>query len=181
MITETMKKNLEMLIVDDREENRNAARAFFETQPDLQVEYASDYEQAMKMLNEKIYDCAILDVELPKKQGEPVERLGTALGKEAEDLAVPFVYLTAGTYQHGGTFSCALIYLDDFCLEHNSGTRTEEKTNPEAWKEAYEKLKSLYGYPEMLRKSKERHLRATGRAYRESQSRLYKERQEASK
>jgi DNA-binding NtrC family response regulator len=167
---ENIKKLLEILVVDDREENLDAAKRFFDTQENVTADYASDFQEAMKKMNRRVYAYAILDVELPNKKGEAIEKLGLSMGKEAESLGLPFVYLTAHSYEHHGTHACSKIFLDNFCLEHDKGKIAKNKSDQLAWKEAYETLKQVCCNPEIIVRSKERYLKTTEKMYRKHET-----------
>jgi len=161
-------QTLEILVIDDKKENRKAASDFFSTQGDLKIDYAFDYQSGLKKLHEKTYDGAVIDVQMPYKTGEEAHEYGILIGRAAEDLAVPFVFLTSKNYEHNGTQRGSAIYSDEFCLTNDKGKITAEKTTPKAWADAYSELKSVLGTPEMTRKAKERYIQVNGRFYRQS-------------
>ena len=140
MINET----LEILVVEDIEENRKAAREFFQTQDNINVDFAVDYEEAIKKMDEKIYAAIILDNEMPKKLGDKPKKFGTDFAKRAEALKLPLVIITA--FYHGEKETAANLFLDDFELQHQYNCRrfTKPKTNPRAWQDAYTLLNSIY-------------------------------------
>ncbi len=140
---------IKLLIVEDREENVNAAKQYFSSMPNVEVEFASDYEQGLEKLMKGFYAGAILDVELPKKAGMEPEKLGYDLAQKAMECKTPHVLLTG--YFHHGDISKVLLEDDNCCLK--SGP---VKSNPAAWEIAYIELSKIAPL-EMIQKAKDRH------------------------
>ena len=59
------KTKLEILIVEDNETNIAAAREYFSQRKDISVDFATNYLQALKLLEEKTYSAAMVDVHFP--------------------------------------------------------------------------------------------------------------------
>jgi hypothetical protein len=135
MTEQTSVQKLEILIVEDREENRNAARQAFSKMEGLSVDFASNYEDAIKQISLKPYGAAIIDLMFPRKSGETEQKLGDKLIVEAKRVCLPAVILTGG-YFHGEK-PLSRIFFDEEDLIYGSGRVTEDKTNPGAWLEAY--------------------------------------------
>ena len=130
--------NYKILVVDDREENRAAAKSYFGTRSDVEVDYATDYEEAISNLEKELYAGAILDVNFPRKQGCEPEKLGFELGKELNTkYRIPHVFLTAGQTEHHGKWGSVLLG------EEASVRSTKDKVYPQAWQTAYETLLEL--------------------------------------
>ena len=79
---------LEILVVDDLAENRNAAKEYFSTLGNVKVDFAESYIEGLAKLQENVYAAAIFDLELPKLEGGKPEKLGFELAKEAAKYAV---------------------------------------------------------------------------------------------
>lgn len=157
-------KKIQVLVVDDREENRNAAAEYFKTREDVEVDFAESYTQAMEMLNKKVYYYGLFDLELPKKEGDEPEKLGFDLAEKADDLMMPWAIITAGR-GHGRTeeeMQCANAthFLGDidktpreFILKPSKSNPTYEKvylstkrkSNPISWKLVFECLEEVNG------------------------------------
>jgi len=69
MTNETQtKKLLEILVVEDTLENMEVARSYFDQRKDIAVGYVTNYDQAMKKLEDKKYDGVITDLFMPEKE-----------------------------------------------------------------------------------------------------------------
>ena len=167
----TNEKPLEILVVEDHEENRKAADAAFK-ELGVKVDYAVNYNEAIEMLENKIYAAAIVDLNFPRKAGAEPEKIGIELGKELDVLKgkyrVPHVFLSGG-YFHGNTPQ-SRIFIDEFIMaKKDHGESTSDKSNPQAWTEAYERI--LKFCPEDSLKeivaAKERCLKYTGKIYKQ--------------
>jgi hypothetical protein len=158
--------NYKILVVDDREENRAAAKSYFDTRSDVEVDYAADYESALQKLQDELYAFGIFDLEIPKNKGSDCTRhYGFKLAEEAETQHMSWAIVTLGIDHH----NCKAAFVRCDCnglaglehvLEENGlnalwdhglggenlrqlgfGEITETpKTDPRAWKVAYEKL-----------------------------------------
>ena len=155
-----MEKPLEILIVEDQEENREAAKEFFNGVDGVNADFAGNYEEALQKLEQKIYAAAILDIKFPRGENSEPEKLGPELGRDLDTFEgkyrLPHVYLTGGYYHHGEQ---AKIFIDLFCYEGETGSMTADKKKPEAWQDAYQKLTEI-APPSILReivRAKERH------------------------
>jgi hypothetical protein len=91
---------IKLLIVEDREENREAARRNFQYDKDVSVTFGVDYEGGMQEIRKKIYDAAIFDVEIPRSSGSTPEPLGYDLAREALEQGMAVAIITTGT-DHG--------------------------------------------------------------------------------
>jgi len=152
---------LNILIVEDRQENIDAARKFFDTRQELKVDFAQTYQEAIRQLEEKVYAGAILDIHFPREPNGVEERIGIELGVQL-DMAegryrTPHVYLTSG-YHHEQQFG--LIYIDEWGYACGHSISTASKDNPISWEEAFEKLKGSVGL-EAIMNAKLRHQRIT--------------------
>ena len=161
-------KKLEILVVEDREENRKAAQEYFSTRDDVSVDFATNYEEAIKKLDGEMYAAAILDIEFPRTKGASPKRLGLELGKELDVVKgkyrVPHVFLSGGYFHHDNP--CARVFLDGVCVEKGMGGTTVDKTFPKAWRDAYEKLLEVCPNIDEIATSKERYQKFTGKPYR---------------
>lgn len=72
---------MKLLIIDDKDNFRSAAKRYFEQRTDVQVVYAKDYDEAMRSLSKEEYDAALVDCFFPKKRGSN----DISLGMEACD------------------------------------------------------------------------------------------------
>lgn len=150
-------KKIQVLVVDDREENRNAAAEYFKTREDVNVDFAETYEQAIKMLNEKVYYYGLFDLELPRKEREEPEKLGFDLAEKADNFMTPWAIITAGM-GHGCSEEerkCALatffLDVDDPKEDHRLSKgksiqmTSKRKTNPLSWQVVFEFLEEMNG------------------------------------
>ncbi len=128
------KKRIEILVVEDREENKRAAQEYFNTREEVHADFATSYDEAMQKLESKAYHGAIL--------GAKTEKLGTELGKQLEKSFTPYVFLSGGYFHHDRPM--AKVFLDEFCARKNIGKTVEDKTKSNAWKSAYEALMETY-------------------------------------
>jgi len=140
---------LKILIVEDKEENRKAAQEYFNTRDDVYVDFATTYDEAIEKLENESYAGAILDIEFPRTMGEGSEKLGLELGRQLDVIKgkyrVPHIFLSGGYVSHNK--DVAMVFLDEQCAKKHLGTITPEKTEPYAWKTAYETLEKIC--PEM--------------------------------
>lgn len=146
---------LEILVVEDGPENLAAARKYFSGIENVSVDYAVDYKQALRLMNEKDYAAAIFDRNMPENdKSTEVKPYGDLLMEEANKKAVPSLMMTAAF--HGNNEFAFIIYEVGF-----SGDRTESKRNTESWKSAYEILRKC---PlEMISRAKSRHRTVLGK------------------
>ena len=68
-----------LLIIEDREEYRRAAREYFASQESVEVMYAVDYESAMNALKEPNINGVITDLFFPKETGSLDRSLGMSV------------------------------------------------------------------------------------------------------
>ena len=184
-----MAKPLEILVVEDREENRKAALDYFSTISDVIVDFATNYNDGLQKLQNRIYAAAIFDLELPRREGKwnyshlqfntttgkfdlelPVrkeeaqpEKLGFNLADEATKYAVPWAVITSGRGHH--------LTEDAFvCYEWEKDRVLHEiteipKTDSRAWKKVYETL--IENNPNVAEEyeAKLRYKKRTGKMY----------------
>lgn len=158
---ENKKSKLEILIIDDLEENRNAARIGL--RDIAEITFATNYAEAMKKLEEKSYAAAIVDLNFPRNEGEGPQKIGFELEQYLETIngkyRIPHIYLT--NFMHGEK-SQSMIYLDE---KTNWGSTSTDKSTPGAWTSAFEKLTKLYDNLEEIFESKQRWKEAIGTNY----------------
>ncbi len=131
-----------MLIVEDREENRQAAQKFFDTKADIDIDFARTYHEAIEKMYGHVYAAAIIDLEIPREEGgEPDKEFGLDLSDRMDSLdryRIPKVILTGGYKRHDQPVS--KVFLDRSGYEAGAGTDAGAKGSPESWKRAYEVL-----------------------------------------
>ncbi|MBT4111147.1 hypothetical protein HOE37_04780 [Candidatus Woesearchaeota archaeon] len=134
---------LEILVVDDREENRKAAQVYFESIDGVHVDFAVNYEEGLQKLRQGPYAIGMFDLELPKAEGYQPEILGFELAKEAERRYIPWLVITAGIDNHNNLGEVAFVnYFWEGIVDP---TEIREKTrapksDPKSWQEVYEKI-----------------------------------------
>jgi len=148
-------ENLEILIVEDREENRNAAREAFAKIENVTLDFATNYEEAIEKMPQKPYAAAIIDLEFPRTEGATPEKLGDKLIEETKKEYLPAVILTGG-YFHGQKKQ-ARIFFDAESVYQESGQSTADKTDPCSWTDAYNTFSR--GNLEMVVKARGRRLK----------------------
>src|SRR3989344_3481422 len=74
---------MKILIVDDSARNREAAKTFFDTQNDVEVDFAITYEEAVAMMKQKVYAFGLFDLNFPDATGGGPKPLGFKLAEEA--------------------------------------------------------------------------------------------------
>lgn len=133
------KKPLRILIVDDREENLDAAKEYFDTVENIAVDFASNYEEAMQKLNNEKYDLAMFDLQLPRtKNSGDTEKLGFKLAEEAERYTIPWAVITMGIDHH----QCRSAFVNYFYEPNREVHEITEtpKTDPRAWERVFNSL-----------------------------------------
>lgn len=150
-------KPLEILVVDDRAENRMAAQEYFSTRTDVKVNFAASYCEGLQKLREGLYAVGIFDLELPRTEGAEPEKLGFELAKEAEKYMMPWAVVTAGIDHHRCTAAFVRYCWEGIINPSESITNTSEaaknysrgimqeiteipKTDPRSWQRVYETL-----------------------------------------
>ena len=78
-----MKEKIDILIVEDREENRRAAQKYFDMRNDVHADFATNYDEGMRKLQGGLYGVGIFDLELPRSEDREPEKLGFELAKES--------------------------------------------------------------------------------------------------
>lgn len=136
-------EKIEVLIVEDKQENKEAAQKYFKTRNDVKIDFASTFEEGLKKLRQKKHDFGIFDLELPKKEGDEPEKLGFDLAKEAEKLIIPWAVITAGIDHH----QCYSAFVSYFWEEEKAPREITEtpKNDPRAWQKVFEKLEAPLG------------------------------------
>ena len=121
---------LEVLVVDDLEENIEAAKSFFSTVEDANVTYANTYKEGHSKLRHSRCDIGMFDLKLPDGRG-------TLLSREASKRQIPWAIITTGIdhHSHVSAFVCYFWNTDKF----QEITETP-KTSPKAWQEVYQTL-----------------------------------------
>lgn len=87
-ITNEQNEKLEIIVVDDRAENIAAARQYFETRPEINVTYATSYDEAAKLMDEYVYAAGLFDLELPRTAGTQTKQLGFELADKMPKMPV---------------------------------------------------------------------------------------------
>ena len=137
------KKPLEILVVEDMPENLAAAKDYFQGIGGVKIDYASNFEQAKKKLEDNVYAAAIIDLHIPKAEGGMPEKIGYELAAMAQQYSVCFVIFSAASHggksfvnmQPGGTFGM---------MGSGSATKSPSKSVPEAWEEAFAELQKQF-------------------------------------
>ncbi len=94
---------LEILVVEDKEENREAAQKYFNTRSDVHIDMVTNYTKAIYQMKHKIYAFGIFDVKLPHG-GIPYglndnpRSFGYDLAEESEKLSLDWAMIT-GLYE----------------------------------------------------------------------------------
>ncbi len=145
-------KPLEILIVEDREENRKAAMEYFSTISSVSIDFATTYEEGMRKIGEKVYAFGIFDMELPRTEGSKPEKLGYELVDKAAEYLLPWAVITSGI-DHHKCKSAFLLFpwmdrkepVESWGFGFGQFKMTETpKTSPNAWKTVYELLSRMY-------------------------------------
>ena len=165
-----MIEKLEILIIEDKEENRKAAEEFFSTRNDISVDFATTYNEGLKKLQEGFYAFGIFDLELPRTENAKPENLGFDLGREATKYLMPWAVITAGVDHH----KCEAAFVG-YCWDRNRKSDsypTREitetpKSNPRSWKKVYETLveKIPYSYVSKMVKKRKSSKKDSGKPY----------------
>jgi len=160
-----MEKQLEILIVEDREENRIAAKKYFNTQ-NVCVDFATSYDEGLQKLQEGLYAVGIFDLELPRKKGDEPEKLGFELAKKATKYAMPWAVITAGT-DHHQCKAAFVSYIWEGIKDPNEklGEITEiPKTDLRSWQKVYETLVQNQDIDEIVA-ARKRYKKFVGKPY----------------
>ncbi|MCX8193992.1 MAG: response regulator [Candidatus Pacearchaeota archaeon] len=88
-------KEKKVLVVEDKPENIEAAKKYFDSQG-IELDYAQTGEEALEKLekNSDSYLFLVSDLSLPRKKGGEEELVGFEIGKKAEELGVPYLFAT---------------------------------------------------------------------------------------
>jgi hypothetical protein len=162
-----MKEKLEILVVEDMEENRQAAKEFFDQLGKFSVDYATNLEEAKELLKKKDYILGIFDLDMPVEDGgDIVEKAGLELGSIAREKNMFHVYYSGGFF-HGTPRT--RVYLSEECVSKNQDFDTYSKESSRGWEELYEKLVAIGkevetpGSREALKRSLERYIKEVGK------------------
>jgi len=136
-------KKLEILVVEDREENRQAAKEFFDQLGKFSVDYATNLEEAKELLKKKDYFLGIFDLDMPVKDGgNIVEKAGLELGlitREKENMF--YVYYSGGFFH--GTPRTRVYLSEESVSTGQQNFDTYSKESSRGWEELYEKLVAI--------------------------------------
>jgi CheY-like chemotaxis protein len=150
---------LEILVVDDIKENRETAKQYFES-VGFKVDLGVDYETGKERIEEKDYYFAILDLQMPNKEGNFGD-FGFELEKLAFDkYKIPTLVLTgrmANNHHRPGS---------SILLNGNTINSTLVKTELEAWKKTHEVMEKTWK-PKYLWNSKKQVEELLGRRFQE--------------
>ena len=168
-----MTKTLDVLVVDDREENRQAAKQYFSTRPEVKLDFATTYAEGLQKIRGGAYNVCIFDLELPRTEGAEPERLGLELAREATRYSLlPWAVMTAGIFHHHQCEAAFVTYSWDGIQDPNSQLRNIvkiPKTDPRAWQTVYERLTAS----EMLIGAMDRYRRFVGKPISPELTRLF--------
>lgn len=87
----------EILVVEDTTENLAVAKDFYNSQPDLNIDYATNRDEALNMLNSKKYDGVITDKSIPAFPGDMLKNLeylknnGWSVALQCELKEIPWI------------------------------------------------------------------------------------------
>jgi hypothetical protein len=182
-----MTKPLEILLVDDREENRAAAQAYFATRNDVHVTYGTTFKEGLDLLQKKVYAFGIFDLELPKTTGSEPEKLGDLLAQAASRQRLDWVIITAGNAHRGCSDPAQVKYSwgqPDYGNDEGSkyidyskmGVSGEwkgfaelvgiSKSDPRAWEEVFQRFMEVFPEVQGGLAARERYFNRTGRMLR---------------
>lgn len=130
-----------ILVVDDKEENLNAAKEYFSSLGKFEVDYATNLEYAKRKLQEGNYFLGIFDLDMPvKEEGDVKEKAGLELEKIAKEKGMFYVFYSGGFF-HGTPRT--RVYLDGTSSKEGARgqwTDTYSKDSARGWQELYRKL-----------------------------------------
>jgi CheY-like chemotaxis protein len=158
-----------ILIVEDREENRKAARTFFDRLGKFSVDYASNLKEGKEKLQNNKYFLAIFDLDMPNEEGgQIVEKAGLELGKIAKEKNIFYIYYSGGFFH--GTPRTKVYSSEEDVLNNRQYELipdTYSKESPQGWEELWNKLVAL-GKPmpdveKELKESVKRYEKHTGK------------------
>ena len=162
-----MEKQLDILIVEDREENRRAAQEYFNMRDDVCVDFATNYNEGMRKLQGGLYGVGIFDLELPRNEEDEPEKLGFELAKEATIYAMPWAVITAGI-DHHQCKAAFVSYSWEGIKDPNEklGEITEiPKTDLRSWQRVYETLVTSILNTSEIVSARERYKKFVGKSY----------------
>ncbi len=146
-----------ILVIEDDEKHIADAKEFFKEIKDWEVTYATNYEEASKIMFEDPHrfergkgnlDGIISDIYFPlnsrPKFEEEKQPIGVRVKIESGEMGVPCVLNTAG-YHHGAKYEWinGLAYFQRWKIidVEPLDPGKEDESNYKNWKEAYEELK----------------------------------------
>ncbi|MBP7708523.1 response regulator [Candidatus Pacearchaeota archaeon] len=127
-----------ILIADDKEENRNAARQAI---PNATV--VSSAKEAIAQLTSQQYDLVITDMQMEENLS------GLSVVREAMKKATVSYVLSHLGQDHGKQSTGAFPYL-------HIASRLQGKADPETWKQAFDQISNPKGAQEAYHQSVER-------------------------
>lgn len=140
------KNKRDVLIVEDRGENLVAAREYFDSREDVNLDIATDYNSGIDRIHSKLYSAGIFDLEIPRREGLDTEKLGVHLAKEATKYIIPsWAVMTSGIDHHNAQATFVSYSFDPFVGDGDRRFReiTEiPKDNPNSWKTIYENIRA---------------------------------------
>lgn len=168
-----MKDRINILVVEDRKKNLEAAKKYFDSRDDVCVKFVTNFEDGLAEIRNNIYTFGIFDLELPKRDGDCPEKLGLELSNEASKYAINWAIVTSGFFHHGNkdvSFVCYEWNEWKDVKQENEG-RIEKihtlKNNPYTWKKVFEELQEKHKGLNLREAtaSKERFEKFTGKNY----------------
>jgi len=146
---------MKILIVDDSARNREAAKTFFDTQNDVEVDFAITYEEAVAMMKQKVYAFGLFDLNFPDATGGGPKPLGFKLAEEAHKQMMEWAVITAGKDHHGFSDTAFVCFCwnyycgdkDPIEFDKVSETKMTElsKTSPKAWEKIFNAFLRMSG------------------------------------
>jgi|GEM_PF-3449410 len=116
---------IRVLVVEDRLENIDAAKRYFGTRADVEVEYTATLQEGLDRMHENLYDVGIFDLELPQTEGAEPKPMGYKLALAANSMGLQWALVTAGA-SHADTKTTNTKFAYSFGLVNGS-----RKADPE--------------------------------------------------
>lgn len=120
---ENNKKRLEILIVEDNPKYRQTAKRYFDSVPDMNVEFANDYDSAQERLEQKKYDGVAVDIFFPKAEGSGDKSMGVEAFYRILEVLAPTYDISDDTMRAFGRYQRAKgaipkeLYLESITIE----------------------------------------------------------------
>ena len=155
-----------ILVVEDLKENVLAAKEAMSAL-NIELDLASNYEEAINLAKDEVYYLAILDLHFPTKEAGEAEQLGFKLANQLHDqFLLNSIILTGGMDHHGDIGEKAVYRVKGrstiWWLGHYE-KYADDKSLPSAWIEAFQILVKNEGeetldhiYRSLLRRKKSR-------------------------